>query len=334
MDDTLYGTRNNKGEWIPNQRTEYPPVFVWPPAPGKALRWFPKYVLPWNLLYLGVAAAVWWVATPSRATMVHLRPGWIIAVLLRNLLITVLWYGLWHWRLYRRRAQESRFKFNPRFPAAQNKRFTLGSQVRENVLWSLASGVPMWTAWEVVTLWLFARGSIPWLQWSQHPIWFVALFFLIPLWREVHFYAIHRLIHWPPLYRTIHSLHHRNTNTAPWSGLSMHPLEHLLYFSAVAIHWIVPSHPVHALYDLVHLGMSPVPGHSGFQRVELGEVGVETGCYMHYLHHKLFEVNYADGVIPLDKWFGSFHDGTPAADARLKARRLARAGRMPEPASE
>ena len=94
---------------------------------------------------------------------------------------------------------------------------------------------------------------------------------LIPLYRELHFYAVHRLIHWPPLYRTIHSLHHRNTNPSPWSGLSMHPLEHVLYFSAVVLHWVVPSHPIHAMYTLFHLAMAPVPGHSGFDRFEVGE---------------------------------------------------------------
>ena len=33
-------------------------------------------------------------------------------------------------------------------------------------------------------------------------------------------------------------------------------------------------------------------------------------------------MNYADGTIPLDKWFGSFHDGTEEADARMKERRM------------
>ena len=44
--------------------------------------------------------------------------------------------------------------------------------------------------------------------------------------------------------------------------------------------------------------------------------------YAHYLHHRLFEVNYADGSIPLDKWFGSFHDGSSEADEVLKQRRV------------
>jgi hypothetical protein len=42
--------------------------------------------------------------------------------------------------------------------------------------------------------------------------------------------------------------------------------------------------------------------------------------FAHYLHHKYFEVNYADGSLPLDRWFGSFHDGSPEAHALMKQR--------------
>jgi sterol desaturase/sphingolipid hydroxylase (fatty acid hydroxylase superfamily) len=335
MDDTLYGARNQGGEWSPSRRVEYAPLLVWPPRPVALLRWlvgYPGYVLPFNLLYALVAIAAWLVATPSRDTMSSFGARWIAIVLVRNAVVLIGWYGLFHVRLYVRGAQDTRFKYNAKWLAAQSERFTFASQTKDNVFWTLASGLPIWTAWEVLTLWLFASGRIPWLDWADNPVWFVAWMVLIPLYRELHFYAIHRLIHWPPLYKTIHSLHHRNTNPGPWSGLSMHPLEHVLYFSAVVIHWVVPSHPIHAMYTLFHLAMAPVPGHSGFERVEVGNGSIATNGYAHYLHHKYFEVNYADGAIPLDKWFGSFHDGSPEADEAMKRRRLARAaGRSPEP---
>ena len=43
--------------------------------------------------------------------------------------------------------------------------------------------------------------------------------------------------------------------------------------------------------------------------------------YAHYLHHKYFEVNYADGIFPLDKLFGTFHDGTVEGDKIFRERR-------------
>lgn len=37
---------------------------------------------------------------------------------------------------------------------------------------------------------------------------------------------------------------------------------------------------------------------------------VPTGSYFHYLHHRYFECNYGESTLPLDKWFGTFHDGS------------------------
>lgn len=37
-----------------------------------------------------------------------------------------------------------------------------------------------------------------------------------------------------------------------------------------------------------------------------------TGSYFHYLHHRYFECNYGEATLPLDKLFGTFHDGLPA----------------------
>lgn len=325
MDDSRFGTRTARGEWTPDRRASYGPLFEWPPQPARLVRWLVHgYLLPWNALYAAVAVVLYVAATPSSETMRSWAPGWVGLILVRNLALVVVWYGLAHWYLYIRRAQDTRFKYNARWPRSSD-RFTFGSQTRENVFWALASGVPIATAYEAVTHWLFANGHIAWLSWSDHPVWIVVVMALIPLWREVHFYWVHRLIHVPWLYRSVHSLHHRNTNPGPWSGLSMHPVEHVLYYSAVMIHWVVASHPVHAMFNLVHLTMAPVPGHSGFDKVEVGaNAAFDTGCLNHYLHHKYFEVNYSDGAIPFDRWFGSFHDGSPEAHAAMKQRLAAR----------
>ena len=130
----------------------------------------------------------------------------------------------------------------------KSTRFTFGNQVRDNMFWTLASGVTIWTAFEVVTYWGYANDYVPNLLWEDNPAWFVLLFLLQPIWGSLHFYWIHRALHWPPLYRIAHSLHHRNINVGPWSGMSMHPIEHVLYLSSGMIHWLVASHPVHFLF--------------------------------------------------------------------------------------
>ena len=325
MDDLAFGMRDKRGNWKPSKILAYPNVFVWPVRPGAILRWIPDYLAPWNLLYAAIGVAFWLWLTPSMETLRSFAPGWIAVILARNIALVLVFYGFFHLRLYRQRKQGTQFKYNGKWLDTDNPVFLFGNQTIDNMIWTLGSGVPIWTAYEVVSLWLFANNYIPFVSWVDHPIYCVAIMILIPFFREVHFYLVHRLIHWPPLYRAVHKLHHNNVNPGPWSGLAMHPVEHLLYFSGVMIHWIVPSHPVHAIFHLVHLGLAPAPGHTGFDKVVTGEdKAFDTHCYAHYLHHKYFECNYSDGSMPLDKWFGSFHDGTEEAHERMNRRFLGR----------
>jgi sterol desaturase/sphingolipid hydroxylase (fatty acid hydroxylase superfamily) len=97
----------------------------------------------------------------------------------------------------------------------------------------------------------------------------------------------------------------------------MHPVEHLLYFSGVLLLWVIPSTPIHALFYVTFVGLAPVEGHCGFGKVVLGRSSFDTDNFYHYLHHKFFRVNFGDPLlIPLDRLFGTFHDGirrVPAA---------------------
>lgn len=327
-DDGKHGTRDKRGNWKPFAAVEYPPVFRWPVQPLGILKWLsgcPGYLLPWNLFYAAVAFACWQFLTPPLETMRVFEPGWVLFLLARNAVLTVLFYGAFHLPLYARKLQGGAFKYNAKWLDEANPVFLFRRQILDNMAWSLGSGVTIWTAYEAFTLWAFANGVIPFVSWSAHPGYCTLIMLLVPLFREVHFYAIHRLIHWPPLYRAVHRLHHNNVNPGPWSGLAMHPVEHLMYFSGVLVHWIVPSHPVHALFQLFHAGLSPAPGHTGFDRVAFGRAGsFPTEGYAHYLHHKYFECNYADGAIPLDRWLGTFHDGSDAAHEAMNRRFLAR----------
>jgi sterol desaturase/sphingolipid hydroxylase (fatty acid hydroxylase superfamily) len=323
------GQRDKWGEWHPPALIEPPPVFVWPPKPAKFLKWlfgFPGYLWPWNSLYAAIALFTWVFLTPDLATMKTLEFGWIAILFSVNLALLVLVISAWHLRLYVQRAQGIDFKYSNRWLAKDSSAFLFRSQLADNVFWTVVSAVPIWTAFEVVTLWGQANGVFPYVDWRAHPVYCVLLMLFIPLFREVHFYLVHRLIHWPPLYRRVHSLHHKNVNPGPWSGLAMHPVEHVLYFSGVILHWIVPSHPLHVIFHLQHLAFSPAQGHSGFHEVVLGEnAKLDNDNYMHYLHHRYFEVNYGgDGLVPIDKWFGTFHDGSPEAQEAMNKRVLAR----------
>ncbi|MFT5116431.1 MAG: lathosterol oxidase, partial [Parasphingorhabdus sp.] len=221
---------------------------------------------------------------------------------------------------------ERRYDTRP-FPRNSQK-FTLKCQVKDNMFWTLVSGVTIWSAYEVLMMWALTNGHTPMLEIPGDLIWLVLFIMLLPAWETVHFFLIHRVIHWPPLFRAVHSLHHRNTNVGPWSGLSMHPVEHLIYLSTILIHWIVPSNPLLIIFHLQYFTLSAATTHTGFQGILFrGKLVLPLGTYHHQMHHRYYECNYGGMEIPLDKWTGNFHDGTEESHRQFIQRRREKVNR-------
>ena len=329
MDDLKFGTRDKRGNWSPNEPAGTAPVFVWPPRPLAVLKWLPGYFFPYNVLFFLSAMAWWNWVVPPVDVMQTLAWGWVLKLFAVNAVAVFLWYFAFELQLYVRRSQSNRFKYNGKFPSdTPSDVFWFKSQNIDNVLRGFLSGVPLWTAVQVVVLWAFANGYAPWISFAGHPVYLAVLCLVVPVIHEFHFFCIHRLIHTPLLYKWVHSVHHNSVNPSPWSSLSMHPVEHLLYFSTIFYHLIIPSNPIIAIYQLHIAGFGAVPGHVGFDKIEVtDESMIDSHAYIHYLHHKYFEVNYGDGLIPIDKWIGTFHDGSKAADEQMKARYQAKKAR-------
>jgi sterol desaturase/sphingolipid hydroxylase (fatty acid hydroxylase superfamily) len=324
MDESVYG-KTERGQWAPDKPVTYGPLMASPWRITAVLKWvfgYPGFLMPWTVFYALLALAIWFWATPSLETMKTFGWGWVLFVLVRNWVLAFIVFGGFHLWFYRWKKQGSNFKYNKAWPKERSSLFLFGHQVYDNMFYTLISGVPIWTAYEVLLLWAYANGWAPMITFEEHPIWFVALFMIVPFIHEVGFYFAHRFIHFPLLYKWAHHVHHRNVSPGPWSGMSMHPIEHVFYLMPIAIFFLIPSHPIHMINLASRLGVAPAQGHTGFDQMELTDKTLfSVSYYAHYLHHKYFEVNYADGMVPLDKWFGSFHDGSPEAHQQMLERR-------------
>ncbi|MEI6876545.1 MAG: sterol desaturase family protein [Spirochaetota bacterium] len=326
MEGDSWGKRDPRGEWQPEVLPEPGPLFQWPWKAVRILKYYfapVGFLWPTNLAVALFAIVAWLFFTPSLERTLTFQVGWIAEVFARNAVLMILVAGGLHLRLYATKGQGTKFKYTDKWLAKGDQRFLFGNQTWDNVFWSLASGCVIWTGYEAVTLWAYANKLIPYLSFRDHPVYFVILMVGVIYLRHAHFYFVHRLSHWKPLYGISHYLHHKNINIGPWSGMSMHPIEHLLYLSGVLLHWVIPSHPVHAIFHLMHAGLTPATGHTGFHKLVLGrgEGGIINDSYSHYLHHRYFTVNFGVETIPFDTWFGTFHDGSPEAQARMLARR-------------
>ncbi|MBX2884098.1 MAG: sterol desaturase family protein [Granulosicoccus sp.] len=311
------------GPWNHSTPVIFSPLFDWPPKPmagflALATRWV---TVTRHLLFLLMAMAVYHWLLPPLSTFESLSLSWILPVYLRNLALMMLVAGGLHLYFFTFRGQHNHLKYDSREKLEKGRKFSFSDQVHDNMFWSLGSGVAVWTIYEVLYLWGAANGVIPTLNFTDHKLAFALWLLATPLITATHFYFIHRLLHWPPLFKVAHRLHHRNIHIGPWSGMSMHPIEHVLYVSSVLVHFVIPSHPMLALMHLFNRSLGPAFSHAGFEKMTVGNRELfEAADFHHQLHHRYFECNYGSVDAPWDRWLGTCHDGSDEATQRVRER--------------
>ncbi len=319
--------------WHPPLPLQGIPVFVWPPRPLAALKFLASLSFLGSVMvpFGALAIVTWTYLQPALERCAEIQADWILQMYARNLALMLIVAGGLHLYFHTFKRQGSERKFDLRDLVKAHRRFFTGNQVRDNMLWSLASGVTFWTAYEVFFMWAYANDLLPfYIDWMAHPVWFVLMLLAIPFWASLHFYFIHRLLNWPPLYKIAHAVHHRNDNTGPWSGLSMHPIEHIIYLSSVLIHVVLASHPIHIIFHNQWNALGAATTHTGFDSITFKGIPIlNLGSFHHQLHHRYYHCNYGNEYMPWDRWFGSDNDGTPEAIARIRERRRA----VPRPAT-
>jgi len=269
-----------------------------------------------------LATLCWLFLYPSLGTAKTLAFGWVFQVWLVNLGLMICIAGGLHWFFYVRRGQGKALKFDHRELAKGNSLWNFSNQVHDNMFWSLGSGVLQVTVLQVLVMWLMANGYVPTINLTSNPILFIAGLMLLPIWSAFHFYWVHRLLHVPFLYKRVHALHHRNVNIGPWSGLSMHPVEHLLYLSSLLIHCVIPSHPIHLYFHVIYLAPGAAMTHTGYEDLLIKDKRkLALGSFYHQLHHRYYECNYGNQEMPWDRLFRTFHDGSDEGTKETRSRK-------------
>lgn len=315
---------NKEWNYHPDLPLSDPSIFNLPVRPRFIAHWFAKnwLTLSERMMMVIASVAIWYLFYPSLETAQTFAIGWIAQIFAVTFGMTVVTAGSLHWYFYIKRGQAKRLKFDGRDQTKNNRNFKFGDQVKDNMFWSLASGVPQLSIFQVITMWLMANGYAPTISLTSNPIWFIIAILLVPIWSAFHFYWAHRLLHIPFFYTRFHNLHHRNINIGPWSGFSMHPVEHLIYLSSLCVHWIVATHPVHLIFHSVYQGPGAAMTHTGYEDLLVKDKrSLALGTFYHTLHHRYFECNYGNQEMPWDRWFGTFHDGSTDATNVTRARK-------------
>ena len=313
---------DKRGNWIPKEQIKPVPIFTFA-KPYEILKWifgWPGYLFPWLTIYLGICFFSFIYFYPTINGSFQFDFSSAFQIYLKNLIVILLIFGGFHIYLHTFGAQGDDYRYNTKKLQKNNKFWLFKNQTLENIFWTCLSGCLVWSLYELFFVWMYANESLNRVSFENNPVYYCLLFFLIPIWQVSHFYFSHRLTHVKILYKWVHYLHHKNVNTGPWSGLSMHPIEHVLYFSTCLIHFVIPSDLVHVVWHLMFTGLAPAAGHSGYNEISFkkgGKNSLPHASYFHYLHHKYFECNYGELLFPFDKWFGTFHDGTRESGKKI-----------------
>jgi lathosterol oxidase len=180
-------------------------------------------------------------------------------------------------------------------------------QVREELLLSGLS-ILVFGLQAVLLVWLLRAGWLA-IGWDR-PLWHLAWELpVLYLWNELHFFAVHRLLHWRPLYRSVHVWHHRSVLTTPFSAYSFHPVESFLLGAVMPLALLAYAFSPWALAGLTVMSLLlNVSGHLPHERIRAGWAFVRPHSRYHNRHHREFNAHFGFSLALLDRWFG----GKPA----------------------
>ena len=130
----------------------------------------------------------------------------------------------------------------------------------------------------------------------------VVLFF----WNELHFYAIHRLLHTRAL-RRFHADHHRSHTPTPFSTYAFHPVEAALLGSVPVLPMLLHDFSFVALFCLPILSIVLNGlGHANYEFSRTAPARGPLGASRrHHLHHACYGGNYGFLLTVFDRLLGT-----------------------------
>ena len=147
------------------------------------------------------------------------------------------------------------------------------------------------------------------LNFNDFPLWYLPVSLMISMFiHETYYYWLHRLMHHPKLYKSVHQIHHDSLITSPWTAFSFHPVEGLLEALIMpAIIMVLPMHTSMIVLQLTIMTLSATVNHLDIEIYPKNLVGtwigrVFIGATHHSLHHKQFRFNYGLYFTFWDKW--------------------------------
>lgn len=174
-------------------------------------------------------------------------------------------------------------------------------QIRFEILHSLLS-IVIFGLYGVLTFFCY-RNDFVTIR-LENDWWILGDLLILILWNEIHFWAVHRLMH-TKLLLPFHRTHHRSIVVTPFSTFSFHPIESFLLGSVMILPMLVMDLELIALFFLpIYSLLFNIIGHSNltFKEHFLGTKDLDISL-RHNRHHTKFHVNFGFASKYIDRLF-------------------------------
>ena len=164
------------------------------------------------------------------------------------------------------------------------------------------------------TFWLIQNGfsEVRQLYASKSWLWQIRQCFIYIVLHDFYFYAMHRVLHHPIMFRRYHRLHHQSYEPNPWSTFAFHPVEAVL--TSVFLPLFVVTIPISPLCFIVFMSLTALfntIGHNGYEffpkiwrRSLLGQI--LNNYSNHARHHRFVTECFGLYTSIWDRLFGTF----------------------------
>lgn len=164
---------------------------------------------------------------------------------------------------------------------------------------------------------------------SEYPIWWLPVSVIVMLvMHDTYFYWMHRIVHHPLLFKTVHLEHHKSTNPSPFASYSFHFTESFVEaLIAPIILLTLPVHPLAFVLFTTSAFLINVYGHLGYEimpkgfRNSLAFEILNTSVH-HNIHHSKFKGNYGLYFRVWDRIMGTEHPDYVKTYDKIQAKRF------------
>jgi len=190
----------------------------------------------------------------------------------------------------------------------------------------------MMLVFKPVVLFLGLNVSKPLPSWSEVAGTILISFIL----EDAYFYAVHRLLHWGPLYRYIHKKHHDYAAPIGIAAEYAHPVESIFLGLGTLVGPMLLTRHLFTLWAWLAVRLyQTVEAHSGytFPWNPTRFIPFWGGAIFHDFHHETFTGNFSSTFTYMDWIFGTSKQYYSRLERREKEQKQKAAAPLPSPAA-